>query len=145
VFNLSGSELLIIAVLGLVVLGPEKLPGAMKRVGKIYREIRNISDNVQREVKKAMDEPMKQLKETQSAARDVFEGKMPHLATPNFRQGTSATAPAASDATTQPHSAPDTGHTGDAANGATETPPASTVESPDTVSGSDATTNPTEH
>ncbi|NDF23584.1 MAG: twin-arginine translocase subunit TatB, partial [Actinobacteria bacterium] len=27
-FNLSGSELLIIAVLGLVVLGPEKLPGA---------------------------------------------------------------------------------------------------------------------
>ncbi|NCZ67818.1 MAG: twin-arginine translocase TatA/TatE family subunit, partial [Acidimicrobiia bacterium] len=37
-FNLSGSELLIIAVLGLVVLGPEKLPGAMKRVGKIYRE-----------------------------------------------------------------------------------------------------------
>jgi sec-independent protein translocase protein TatB len=125
VFNLSGSELLIIAVLGLVVLGPEKLPGAMKRVGKIYREIRNISDNVQREVKKAMDEPMKQLKETQSAARDVFEGKMPHLATPNFRQGTSAAAPAASDAT--------------------ETPPSSTVESPDTATGSDATTNPTEH
>jgi sec-independent protein translocase protein TatB len=125
VFNLSGSELLIIAVLGLVVLGPEKLPGAMRRVGKIYREIRNISDNVQREVKKAMDEPMKQLKETQSAARDVFEGKMPHLATPNFRQGTSAAAPAASDET--------------------ETPPASTVESPDTATGSDATTNPTEH
>jgi sec-independent protein translocase protein TatB len=120
VFNLSGSELLIIAVLGLVVLGPE-----MKRVGKIYREIRNISDNVQREVKKAMDEPMKQLKETQSAARDVFEGKMPHLATPNFRQGTSAAAPAASDAT--------------------ETPPAAAVESPDTATGSDATTNPTEH
>jgi sec-independent protein translocase protein TatB len=125
VFNLSGSELLIIAVLGLVVLGPEKLPGAMKRVGKIYREIRNISDNVQREVKKAMDEPMKQLKETQSAARDVFEGKMPHLATPNFRQGTSAAAPAASEAT--------------------ETPPAAAAESPDTATGSDATTNPTEH
>ena len=124
-FNLSGSELLIIAVLGLVVLGPEKLPGAMKRVGKIYREIRNISDNVQREVKKAMDEPMKQLKETQSAARDVFEGKMPHLATPNFRQGTSAGGLAASDAT--------------------ETPPASKVESPDTATGSDANTNPTEH
>ncbi len=89
-FNLSGSELVIIAVLGLVVLGPEKLPGAMKRVGKIYREIRSISDNVQREVKRAMDEPLKELKETQKVAREVFEGKVPHLATPNFRQGTSS-------------------------------------------------------
>ncbi|NBR76998.1 MAG: twin-arginine translocase subunit TatB [Actinobacteria bacterium] len=112
-FNLSGSELLIIAMLGLVVLGPEKLPGAMKRVGKIYREIRNITDNVQREVQKAMDEPIKQLKETQSAARDVFEGKMPHLATPNFRQGTSAASAkgeseAESDGgTSQPDSATD--------------------------------------
>ena len=103
-FNLSGSELLIIAVLGLVVLGPEKLPGAMKRVGKIYREIRNISDNVQREVKKAMNEPMKQLKDTQTAARDVFEGKMPHLATPNFRQGTSAETPSAGSSTDEPES-----------------------------------------
>jgi hypothetical protein len=116
----------------------------MKRVGKIYREIRNISDNVQREVKKAMDEPMKQLKETQSAARDVFEGKMPHLATPNFRQGTSAAAPAASAATAPSASESDIEHTGDAANGATETPPAA-AESPDTATGSDATTNPTEH
>lgn len=131
-FNLSGSELLIIAVLGLVVLGPEKLPGAMKRVGKIYREIRNISDNVQREVKKAMDEPMKQLKETQSAARDVFEGKMPHLATPNFRQGTSPAAPATSDAIAQSESAPDTAteHTGE--------PPSTAIEP-------EATNNPTEH
>jgi len=132
VFNLSGSELLIIAVLGLVVLGPEKLPGAMKRVGKIYREIRNISDNVQREVKKAMDEPMKQLKETQSAARDVFEGKMPHLATPNFRQGTSPAAPATRDAIAQSETAPDTAteHTG---------------EPPNTAIEPEATKNPTEH
>lgn len=123
-FNLSGSELLIIAVLGLVVLGPEKLPGAMKRVGKIYREIRSISDNVQREVKKAMDEPMKQLKDTQSAARDVFEGKMPHLATPNFRQGTSAAAgtPAANASTEDSDSSPtgDTMPIGDSATNPTE-------------------------
>ena len=42
-FNLSGTELVFIAMLGLIVLGPEKLPSAMRRAGKVYREIRNIS------------------------------------------------------------------------------------------------------
>lgn len=90
VFNLSGTEIVFIAVLGLIVLGPEKLPGAMRRMGKIYREIRNISGSVQREVQKAMDEPMRQvrslveepaaeLKKSAQTTSDIFAGKMPHL------------------------------------------------------------------
>lgn len=89
-FNLSGTELVFIAVLGLVVLGPEKLPGAMRRAGKVYREIRNITGNVQREVNKVMEEPIRQvkslvdepaedLKNSVKDAGDVFGGKMPHL------------------------------------------------------------------
>jgi Tat protein translocase TatB subunit len=90
VFNLSGTELVFIAVLGLIVLGPEKLPGALRRAGKVYREIRSITGNVQREVQKAMDEPMRQVRslveepatEVKKVAKDVndvFAGKMPHL------------------------------------------------------------------
>ena len=90
VFNLSGTELVFIAVLGLIVLGPEKLPGAMRRAGKIYREIRNITSTVQREVNKVMEEPMRQvkslvdepasqLKKSAQDASDIFAGKMPHL------------------------------------------------------------------
>lgn len=89
-FNLSGTELVFIAVLGLIVLGPEKLPGAMRKAGKIYREIRNITGNVQREVNKVMEEPMRQvkslveepageLKKSAKDASDIFGGKMPHL------------------------------------------------------------------
>lgn len=89
-FNLSGSEVVFIAILGLIVLGPEKLPSAMRRAGKVYREIRNISSNVQREVNKVMEEPMREVRkmveEPVSEARkftkdagDVFGGKMPHL------------------------------------------------------------------
>lgn len=89
-FNLSGTELVFIAVLGLIVLGPEKLPGALRRAGKVYREIRSITGNVQREVQKAMDEPMRQVRslveepatEVKKVAKDVndvFAGKMPHL------------------------------------------------------------------
>jgi sec-independent protein translocase protein TatB len=83
VFNLSGSELVFIAILGLIVLGPEKLPGAMRRAGKVYREIRNISGNVQRQVNEAMEEPIrevrklveeptKEIKNTATAAATAF-------------------------------------------------------------------------
>lgn len=107
-FNFSGSELVFVAILGLIVLGPEKLPGAMRRAGKIYREIRSISSNVQREVQKVMDEPMREvrkmvdepmseIKKTTKAANDVFAGKMPHLS-----QKPAAAAAAAFSASTQP-------------------------------------------
>ncbi len=107
-FNLSGTELVFIAVLGLIVLGPEKLPAAMRRAGKIYREIRNVTGNVQREVQKVMDEPMRQvrqlveepaseLKKTGKDVGDVFAGKMPHL-----DPRTPAAAAAAFDAATAP-------------------------------------------
>lgn len=111
-FNLSGTELVFIAVLGLIVLGPEKLPAAMRRAGKVYREIRNITGNVQREVQKVMDEPMRQvrqlveepaseLKKTGKDVGDVFAGKMPHL----DRRPQAATA-AAFDAATAPSTTP---------------------------------------
>lgn len=82
-FNLSGSELVFIAILGLIVLGPEKLPGTMRRAGKVYREIRNISSNVQRQVNDAMaepirdvrklvEEPIKEVKNSAAAAATAF-------------------------------------------------------------------------
>lgn len=117
VFNLSGTELVFIAVLGLIVLGPEKLPGAMRRAGKIYREIRNITNTVQREVNKVMEEPMRQvkslveepaeqLKKAANDANDIFAGKMPHLDQRRAASAASAyTAAAGSAATTSSASA----------------------------------------
>lgn len=111
-FNLSGSEVVFIAILGLIVLGPEKLPSAMRRVGKVYREIRNISSNVQREVNKVMEEPMREVrklveepigeaKKFTKDAGDVFGGKMPHLQ-PTVFPRKDAGAPAAAGTSSQP-------------------------------------------
>ena len=61
-FNLSGTELVFIAMLGLIVLGPEKLPSAMRKAGKVYREFRNITSNMQREVNKVMEEPIREVR-----------------------------------------------------------------------------------
>ena len=111
-FNLSGSEVVFIAILGLIVLGPEKLPSAMRRAGKVYREIRNISSNVQREVNKVMEEPMREVrkmveepigeaKKFTKDAGDVFGGKMPHLQ-PTVFPRKDAGAPAVAGTSSQP-------------------------------------------
>ena len=42
-FNLSGSEIVFLLLIALVVLGPERLPDAMRRFGKTYSEVKKMS------------------------------------------------------------------------------------------------------
>ena len=151
-FNLSGTELVFIAVLGLIVLGPEKLPGAMRKAGKIYREIRSISSNVQREVQKVMDEPMRQvkslveepaneLKKASKDVNDVFAGKMPHLERKPAANAAAAFAAASGASTTASNATPSPTETP-----RNDTPPANAPVATDTSSpagnaGSPDTTN----
>jgi Tat protein translocase TatB subunit len=62
VFNLTGSELVVILLLALVVLGPEKLPGAIRQAGKLYNELRKISNGFQKEFAAAIQEPAKEMR-----------------------------------------------------------------------------------
>jgi sec-independent protein translocase protein TatB len=82
VFNLSGSEIIVILLLALVVLGPEKLPDAMRRAGKTFAEIKKLSSGFQDEVRKGFEEPVREVRKTaatvKSAARvttDTVTGK----------------------------------------------------------------------
>ena len=50
VFNLSGSEIVVILLLALVVLGPEKLPDALRRAGRTYAELKKMGNSFQTEV-----------------------------------------------------------------------------------------------
>ena len=70
-FNLSGSEIVVILLLALIVLGPEKLPEAIRKFGRVYSEIRKISNGFQSEFKNAFEEPMKELRETAQLTRDA--------------------------------------------------------------------------
>lgn len=63
-FNLQGSEIIVILLLALVVLGPEKLPGAIRRFTKTYAELKKMGSSFQDEVKTAFDEPMREVRET---------------------------------------------------------------------------------
>jgi sec-independent protein translocase protein TatB len=71
VFNLSGSEIIVILVLALVVLGPEKLPEAMRKAGRTWAELRKMSTSFQDEVRKGFDEPAREVRKTANAVRSA--------------------------------------------------------------------------
>ena len=61
-FNLQGGELIIIALLALVVLGPEKLPEAARWFGRMYAQIRRMGDGFTEEFRSAVMEPLDDLR-----------------------------------------------------------------------------------
>jgi Tat protein translocase TatB subunit len=53
--SVGAPEVLVILLVALIVLGPERLPKAAKQVGRAVAEFRKISSGFQDEVKRAMD------------------------------------------------------------------------------------------
>jgi sec-independent protein translocase protein TatB len=54
-FNVGGGELLVILLVALLVLGPQRLPGAARQVGRVMGDIRRISAGFQQELRDALD------------------------------------------------------------------------------------------
>lgn len=52
-FNIGGGEFLVIALIALIVLGPQRLPDAARQVGKAMGELRRLSTGFQKELKDA--------------------------------------------------------------------------------------------
>jgi sec-independent protein translocase protein TatB len=55
VFGIQPTELIIIVVLALIVLGPDRLPGAMRSAGRTYRQVRSMLDDAQQELAQTID------------------------------------------------------------------------------------------
>jgi Tat protein translocase TatB subunit len=55
-FNVGPGELLVIMLVALVVLGPDKLPDAARKMGNIMGELRRMSNGFQEEMRGAFDE-----------------------------------------------------------------------------------------
>ncbi len=55
--NLGGGEILVILLIGLIVLGPKRLPEASKQIGKTIRQVRQTSRNFQAELEAAIEDP----------------------------------------------------------------------------------------
>ena len=81
VFNVTGGEVLIILVVALIVLGPEKLPDMVRKAGRLYGELRRMSNGFQSELRDAFEEPTRELRETANLARNAVTGAMTDLTT----------------------------------------------------------------
>jgi sec-independent protein translocase protein TatB len=75
-FDIGFAELLLVAIVGLVVLGPERLPGAIRTVtlwvGRFRRSFNAIKKEIEKEV--GADEIRRQL-HNESILKDLEEGK----------------------------------------------------------------------
>lgn len=72
-FDIGFSELLVIAVVALVVLGPERLPKAARFAGLWVRRARNQWDSVKQELERELhaDEIKRQFRDVQSSVQDT--------------------------------------------------------------------------
>jgi sec-independent protein translocase protein TatB len=98
VFNVTGSEIVIVLLLALVVLGPEKLPDAVRRFAKTYAELKKVGTGFQREFKAAMDEPLREMRETADLLRTSAD--FGAMVDPTRTTSESSTSTTSTDSTT---------------------------------------------
>ena len=75
---------------GLVILGPERLPGVIRRVGRVYGEVRRMAQGIENEIKDTFAEPVSDLKKTAQDIRAGF-GEVDTEPSPPMRPERSAT------------------------------------------------------
>jgi sec-independent protein translocase protein TatB len=61
-FGLSFGEIVIVAILALVLLGPDQLPGAAKTIGKTIRDLKKATDGIKDQVEREFYETEKSIK-----------------------------------------------------------------------------------
>jgi len=82
-FGLSFGEIVIVAILALLLLGPDKLPDAAKQAGKLMRQFRQATDDLKDQI------------ETEIYADDRRSSKPPLAAVPTGSAAASGPPPAA--------------------------------------------------
>jgi sec-independent protein translocase protein TatB len=69
-FNIGGGEFVVIALIALIVLGPQRLPEAARQVGKAMGDLRRLSSGFQHELKGALEDAERTA--TTAPPRDVL-------------------------------------------------------------------------
>jgi Tat protein translocase TatB subunit len=73
VFDIGMPEFMIIAVVALVVLGPERLPDLMRRAGRAYRQMREMSSQLTGEFQRQLEEGMKEVEDVSATVNSAWQ------------------------------------------------------------------------
>ena len=136
-FDIAFSEIVVIGVVALVVIGPERLPKVAKTLGHMFGRLQRYVNDVKADINRELelDELRKLQSEVQTAARDLEssmtsaarevesgvrsvetqlnEAGSPSAASPEAEAGASAPAPAVVSTTTTSSSSPASAAAGD--------------------------------
>lgn len=55
-FNIGGGEILVIALVALIAVGPEQLPGVLRKLGRFAAQARTVTSNLRDEFMSGIDE-----------------------------------------------------------------------------------------
>ncbi|MDH5560852.1 MAG: Sec-independent protein translocase protein TatB [Deltaproteobacteria bacterium] len=71
-FNIGMTEMIIIGIIALVILGPSRLPGVARTIGKGLAELRRHTNEFKRTVSQELDEAAgNEIKEVKSFSEDL--------------------------------------------------------------------------
>ena len=62
-FDLSPEKILILGIIALIVLGPDRLPQAARRAGQVLAQVKQMSGGLQQEMRTALAEPRQVLED----------------------------------------------------------------------------------
>lgn len=87
-FGVGLPELIVIAVIALLIFGPDKLPELTQKFGRFAGQTRKMSDSVRREFYNAVYTPAEQFRrDLEKGTRDLLTAK-PHLMAPTSQEFT---------------------------------------------------------
>lgn len=130
-FNVGGMELVVIGLVALIFLGPDKLPKALRQVGQVAGELRQISQGFQNDLRGALDDA-----EREAEAEARANAAAPPSSTPDpgaARAAAHAELEAAEAALADPEPSP---ASGSGADDPGESPPSSDGDEGSTTAGS---------
>ncbi|MBC7354821.1 MAG: preprotein translocase subunit TatA [Desulfomicrobiaceae bacterium] len=97
-FGIGSTEILVILLVALIVLGPSKLPDVAKSIGKALGEFRRVTTDVKRTIEMEA-EAAEQKAKAEAARKELFgDGKAPQQGAPEAE----ASAPVATAAPATP-------------------------------------------
>ncbi|MGH8621607.1 MAG: Sec-independent protein translocase protein TatB, partial [Burkholderiales bacterium] len=68
-FDIGFSELLVIAIVALIVIGPERLPGVARTLGHLFGRMQRYVNDVKADISREME--LEELKKMQSSMEDA--------------------------------------------------------------------------
>lgn len=72
--NISGGEFIIVALIFLLLFGPNQIPSMARSAAKVIKQVRNATNDIKKDIMdRAEDEKLTEVKKTIEEGRDAFK------------------------------------------------------------------------